>query len=174
MLMAAPSSTSQLSVSYTPSFPNLLHKQTCLISSGLSIPELREFLRWLHLWGLSPPSRKNCLQDSGHFCLHYSSLCVCLVRCVSAVLVHSAPQWCYSTKKTQFFPASLAPLMCHGQTRLLCSHFPSLSFSPSSPSLALSLRFLLFIGWCRSRTTNQFQSLSQWGLTGPICLPPGQ
>lgn len=35
-------------------------------------------------------------------------------------------------------------------------------------------RVLLFIGCCRSRTTNQFQSLWQWGLTGPICLPWGQ
>lgn len=39
--------------------------------------------------------------------------------------------------------------------RSCCSHCPSRSL------LSLSLRFLLFIGWCRSRTTNQFQSLSQ-------------
>lgn len=31
----------------------------------------------------------------------------------------TAPLWCYSAKKTSFFPASLAPLMCHGQARLL-------------------------------------------------------
>lgn len=51
--------------------------------------------------------------------------------------------------------------MCHGQAGLLL-----LSFSFILSLFPHSLRFLLFIGWCRSRTTNQFQSLSQWGLTG--------
>lgn len=54
MLMAAPSSTPRLSVSYTPNCPNLLHKQPHLIWSRLSIPELREGFQWFHLRGLPP------------------------------------------------------------------------------------------------------------------------
>lgn len=97
-----------------------------------------------------------------------TAACVCREHCVSALFAHACPLCpnCGATalKRPSFLPASLAPLMCHGQARLFCSHFPSLSFSLScalSLSLSLSLRFLVFIGWCRSRTTNQFQSLSQ-------------
>lgn len=175
MFVAASSSTLPLSVSYTLSCPNLLHKQPHLIWSSLSISELREVFQWLHLCGLSPEKL-----PVGHFCPHYSSLCVCVswMLCASVFCSPVASPLgpdcgAAALKRTA---ASLAPLMCHGQATLLCSHFPSLSSSPSSSRLSrsLSLRFLLFIGWCRSRTTNQFQSLSQWGLTGPICLPSGQ
>lgn len=52
---------------------------------------------------------------------------------------------------------------------------PCLTGTVNALSHSLPLpRVLLFIGCCRSRTTNQFQSLWQWGLTGLICLPWGQ
>lgn len=157
--MAAPSSTPSLSVSYTPGCPNLLHKQPRLILSCLSIPELCEVF---NDFISEDCARRNCLWDSGHFCPHYSSLCVSGTLCVCSVRpCQPALPHCGATalKRPSFTPASLAPLMCHGQTRLLLLPF-SLILS-LFPSLALSLRFLLFIGWCRSRTTNQFQSLSQ-------------
>lgn len=130
--MAGPFSTPPLSFSYTPGCPNLLHKQPCLVSSRLSILELYEIFN--DFISKDCPWR-NCLWDSSCFCPYYSSLCVLGVLCICSghLCPPTLPQlWCYCTKKTPLLPASLAPLMCHGQTRLLCSHFSLLSLSLSS------------------------------------------
>lgn len=170
MWMAAPSLTPPLSVSYTPSSPNLLHKQLCLISSGPSIPELREpfndFIFENCPW-------RNCLWDSGHFCPHYSSRCVSGVLYVCSVLPRLPLRGATALKRPPFFPASLPPLMCHGQARLLCSHFRSLSFSPSSPPpFSLGGFFSLLDGAEAEPQTNfshsrneawQAQFVSLWG-----------
>lgn len=160
MLMAAPSSTPPQSVSYTPACPNLLHKQPHrLILSALSISELHDdFIS-------EDCPQRNCLWDNSHFCPHYSKLCVCVLGalCVCSRPPALSQPWCSGTKKTPFFfpcftgtinvpRPSPAPLLSFSLAVIL-------SLFPLSP--ALSLRFLLFIGWCRSRTTNQFQSLSQ-------------
>lgn len=111
----------------------------------------------------------------GSFLPVLQKACVCQERCVRLCSAHPWPPLlgpgcgAAALKRTA---ASFATLMCHGQATLLCSHFLlavilSLFHQHRHPclsrylSLTLSLRFLLFIGWCRSRTTNQFQSLSQ-------------
>lgn len=109
--------------------------------------------------------RRNCLWDSSHFCPHYSRLCVSGALCVCSVrpCLPALPH-CGATalKRPRFFPCFTGtinvPWPSQAPFALIFPH-PLPLFSPSS--LALSLRFLLFIGWCTSRTTNQFQSLSQ-------------
>lgn len=115
-----------------------------------------------HLWGLSHfpwgqwPFRPLLQQRGGRY-----------VSALFAHVRHTAHCAATALKRPIFFPRFTATINAPWS-----SHAPlALIFLGPPPPFA---RSLLFIAWCRSRTTNQFQSLWQWGLTGPICLPRGQ
>lgn len=160
--MAAPSSTSQLNVSYTPGCPNLLHKQTCLISSHLPIPELLRVSFAMTSALRIVPANIVCGIVVVSAPPLQQPVCVCQVHSVSAVFLRSVPHWSHSTKKDPVFPCFAGTINVPWTSQApLLSFSLAVIFALFPFSCALSPRFLLFIGWCRSRTTNQFQSLSQ-------------
>lgn len=87
MSMAASSSTSPLSVSYTPSCPNLLHKQPRLVWPGLSIPEPHEVF-FSDFISVDCPQR-NCLWVISARITE--SLCVRNAVCVCVLLTRGLP-----------------------------------------------------------------------------------
>ncbi len=89
MLMAAPSSTQPLSVSYTPGCPNLLHKQPCLILRCLSIPELCEVFNDF-ISEDCPPKEIAC--GTAAISAPITAAFVCQERCVSALFAHVHPR----------------------------------------------------------------------------------
>lgn len=93
--------------------------------------------------------------------------------CVSALfaLLLCPDCWCSSTKKP---PASVAPLMCHGQARLLCSHFPSLSFSPFFPPRSHALSEVSSLYWMVQKQNHKPISVTlAMRLDGPNLSPSG-
>lgn len=96
--------------------------------------------------------QRNCLWDSSHPPPPTGAAFVCLL--CSPMSVRVAPVWCYSAKKDLVFffssPASLAPLMCHGQVWL----FFALIFPHSLP---LSLRgFSSLLGGAEAEPQTNF------------------
>lgn len=89
----------------------------------------------------------------------------------SPMSARAAPLWCYSTKKTPFFPASLAPLMCHGQASLLLLSF-SLILSLFPVSCALSEVSSLY--WMVQKQNHKPISVTlAMRLDGPNLSPSG-
>lgn len=173
--MAASSLTPPLSVSYTPGCPNLLHKQPHLISSRLSIPELCVRFSMTSSQRIVP---KEIACGTTAISTPITAACVCQEHCVSALFAHACPLCpncgAAALKRPRFLPASLAPLMCHGQARLLCSHFPSLSFSPCSPSLSLSLSEVSCLYWMVQKQNHKPISVTlAMRLDGPNLSPSG-
>lgn len=166
--MAAPSSAPPLSVSYTPGCSNLLHKQPC--TSYLVFPSL-SCVRVPMISSLRIVPWGNGLWDSGHFCPHYSSLCVLLCWPVPA---HSAPLWVYRAKKLCVLPASLAPLMCHGQARVLLLSFSLILSLPSSPPLSCAPTGVSSLYWMVQKQNHKPISVTlAMRLDGPNLSPSG-
>lgn len=83
--------------------------------------------QWFHLWGLSPEE-----MACGTAAISAPIIHLCVLLCWP-VPARSAPLWVYRAKKLCVLPASLAPLMCHGQARVLLLSFSLILSLPSPP-----------------------------------------